>query len=58
MYDLYFRVYLGFEKNRFNLSLDEINSDFYNLSVLKFKKWCYQFYSWVQNLGKVNFMWK
>jgi hypothetical protein len=28
MYDLYFKVCLGLWKNRFNLSLDEIECDF------------------------------
>ena len=28
MYDLYFRVCLRYERNGFNLSLDEIKSDF------------------------------
>jgi len=28
MYDLYFRGCLGFEKNKFNLWLDEIGCDF------------------------------
>ena len=37
MYDLYFRVFLRFGINGFNLSLDEIGSD-YNLNVLELKK--------------------
>jgi len=37
MYDLYFRVCLRFGINGFNLSLDEIGSD-YNLNVLELKK--------------------
>ena len=37
MYDLYFRVCLRFGINGFNLSLEEIESD-YNLNVLELKK--------------------